>query len=130
MGMERIDSYDSSKAIVLFDNEPIDLTAVLTSAAMSFDGKTKLTVFVKADANVGDAHVQLDLLISQDGVNYNAPVTASDGAIMADYTGIAYLWKVIKVPACHSWKIVATGLVTNGDDIDLYVSVMEGANPI
>lgn len=117
-----IDGYLISDPIEVWSNEPLDATAVLTGSVYDAGGKQKLVCFMKADHNTGVSHIKLEVEISFDGTNFYAPQTASDGQVIADFSGTTMVWVKFTLPACKKFRFKATGLAANGEDIDFYLT--------
>lgn len=128
MSMDRIDSYDSV-IVEIFDDQEVDDEDGVSSSAQVYDGKSWVVLFLKADANTGNAHIKVEFLISYDGSTFSAPLTAADGVLIADFTSTTEVWLQFTLPPCQEWKLKITGLGTNGSDIDLHADVVLSSTP-
>lgn len=117
-----IDGYLVSDPTEVWSDEPIDSEAVLTSSGYDAGGKQKLVCFMKADNNTGTSHIKLEVLLSFDGTNFYAIQTGTGAQIIGDFSGTTMVWVAFTLPACKKFKFVATGLGTNGADIDFYLT--------
>lgn len=120
--LQVIDSYLISNPTEIWDNQELDDTDVETSDPLDAGGKKNLICLMKADNNTGTSHIKVEVLLSLDGTNFYAPETAADGQVIADFSGTTLVWKAFTLLACKKFKFVATGLGTNGSDIDFYLT--------
>lgn len=124
----RIESYDSTIRQI-FDDQAVDDEDVVSSDAIPYDGKSWITLFLKGDGNAGDVHIKFEFVISHDGTNYLDPLTAGDNDLVADFTSETEVWLQFTLPPCKDWKLKATGLATNGSDIDAHADMVASAAP-
>ena len=109
-----------------WSDQECDDTDVLTGATHQMQGKRMLGVFAKGDANTGSIHIIITAEVSWDGTNWAAG-SGTAGQVIADMDSATYVFGKLELPPAKYFRIKATGLATNGSDIDLYLSWVIGA---